>query len=333
MTKMELKGKNVLITGAGGFIGSHLTERLVQEGANVHAFVRYNSKNSAGFIDDFDDKLKSKVNVIFGDILVLETIQKALKGIDCVFHLAASISVPYSFKNPEEVIAVNTKGTLNVLTAAKDNKVSRILTTSSSEVYGTAKFVPITEEHPLQGQSPYAASKIAGDKYAESFYKAYKLPLTIVRPFNTYGPRQSARAVIPTIIVQAMTKEKIHLGSLSPRRDFLFVKDAVEGFMKIAKAGEQTYGEVINLGSGKDISIGEVAEKIVKLLGKDIPIESDEQRIRPDKAEVQRLLCDYSKAKRLVGWEPKFSFDQGLKATIDWISDNLELYDPDQYTI
>lgn len=329
---MELKDKEVLVTGAGGFIGSHLTERLIVDGAKVHAFVRYTSNSKAGFIDKFPNRIKSKIDIAYGDILELETLQKALANIDCVFHLAASISVPYSFKNPEEVIATNSKGTLNVLTAAKDNNVKRILTTSSSEVYGTAIKIPINEEHSLQGQSPYAAGKIAGDKYAESFYKSYNLPITIARPFNTYGPRQSARAIIPTIITQALTGDKIVLGSLSPRRDFTFVTDIVEGFIKIAK-NDNVYGEVINLGSGVDISIGELAENIIKIVGKDISIESSEERIRPEKAEVQRLLCDNSKAKRLVSWEPKISLDEGLKKTIKWISEHINEYKPDKYSI
>jgi len=323
---MNWKNKNVLITGAGGFIGSHLTERLLETGANVHAFVRYNSNNKAEFIDTFPKEKKEKISLIFGDILELETVQRACKNMDFVFHLAASISVPYSFKNPEEVIMVNSKGTLNVLTASKDNNVKRILTTSSSEVYGSALYIPIDEKHPLQGQSPYAASKIAGDKYAESFYKSYNLPVTIVRPFNTYGPRQSTRAVIPTIIVQALTKNKIHLGSLTPRRDFLFVKDNVDGYIKIAEAGEKTFGEVINLATGKSVSIGEIAEKIKNILGKEMPLESDEQRLRPEKAEVNELCGDYSKAKKLVGWTPKYSLDEGLKLTIDYIKEHLNEY-------
>ncbi|MBU0628889.1 MAG: SDR family NAD(P)-dependent oxidoreductase [Nanoarchaeota archaeon] len=329
---MELKGKEVLVTGAGGFIGSHLAERLVAEGANVHAFVRYNSKGKAGFIDSFPNKTKSKIDIMFGDVLELETIRKALKNIDCVFHLAASISVAYSFKNPEEVIAVNSKGTLNVLTAAKDSNVKRIITTSSSEVYGTALTVPINEDHPLQGQSPYAASKIAGDKYAESFYKSYKLPITVVRPFNTYGPRQSARAIIPTIIMQALTKDKIRLGSLTPRRDFTFVTDTADGFIKTAES-DKDYGGVINLSNKDDISIGELAEKIIKIIGKKIDIECSEERVRPEKAEVQRLLGDNSKAKKIIGWSPKVSLDEGLKATIKWISENIGEYKPDEYSV
>ena len=329
---MELKEKEVLVTGAGGFIGSHLTEKLVAEGANVHAFVRYNSKGKAGFIDSFPNKTRSKIDLIFGDVLELETVRKALAKIDCVFHLAASISVAYSFKNPEEVIAVNSKGTLNVLTAAKDNNVKRIITASSSEVYGTAITVPISEGHPLQGQSPYAASKIAGDKYAESFYKSYRIPITVVRPFNTYGPRQSARAIIPTIIMQALAKDKIKLGSLTPRRDFTYVTDTADGFIKIAKS-DKVYGEVINLSNMDDVSIGELANKIIKLTGKKAKIESSDERIRPENAEVQRLLGDNSKAKKLVGWSPKVSLDEGLKSTIKWISEHIDEYKPDEYSV
>jgi NAD dependent epimerase/dehydratase len=322
----NLKGKNVLVTGAAGFIGSHLSERLVELGANVNAFIRYTSKKDAGFIDRFPKGIKEKIKIIFGDVLELETLKKATKDIDVVFHLAASISVPYSFNNPEEVIATNSKGTLNILTASKDNNVSRILTTSSSEVYGTAIYTPIDEKHPLQGQSPYAASKIAGDKYAESFYKSYNLPITIVRPFNTYGPRQSTRAVIPTIVVQALTKKKIHLGSLTPKRDFLFVKDTVEGYIRIACADESTFGEVINLATNNSTSIGDVANKIKKILKKDIPIESDDKRIRPDKAEVLELCGSYDKAKKLVGWQPTYNLDEGLKQTIEYIKKNLADY-------
>jgi NAD dependent epimerase/dehydratase len=330
---MKLTGKSVLVTGAGGFIGSHVTERLVELGSEVTAFLRYTSDKRLGFISTFDNAIKEKIKIEFGDILDPKTMQKCLQGIDVVFHLAASISVPYSFNKPSEVIEVNSKGTLNILTAAKDNNVSRILTTSSSEVYGTAKFIPITEEHPLQGQSPYAASKIAGDKYTESFYRAYSLPVTIVRPFNTYGPRQSARAVIPTIITQALTQNKINLGSLNPRRDFVYVKDTVDGFIKIAEAGEKTYGEVFNLATGKDISIGEAAELVKKILKKDIRIIIDEQRIRPENAEVNRLCGDATKAKKLAGWEPKTSLENGLIETIDWIKENINLYRPDEYTI
>ncbi len=329
---MDWKNKKVLITGAGGFIGSHLTEKLVDLGAEVTAFVRYSSDKDIGLIESFDDKIKEKLKIEFGDISELETLQKVFKDKDVVFHLAASISVPYSFKHPEEVSSVNTKGTLNVLTAAKDQKVSRILVTSSSEVYGTAKFIPITEEHPLQAQSPYSASKIAGDKFAESFFKTYNLPVTIVRPFNNYGPRQSARAVIPTIITQALTLDKIKLGALSPRRDLLFVEDTVDGFIKIAE-NTNTFGEVLNLATGKDISIGELAKLICKIIGKEIPIETDEQRLRPKNAEVNVLCGDASKIKRLIGWTPKTSLNEGLKKTIEWISKNLDKYKPKEYTI
>lgn len=328
---MGFKGKNVLVTGAGGFIGSHLTETLAKIGANVTAFVRYTSTNKAGFIDDIEEK--DNINIEYGDILELHTMQKCIKDKDIVFHLGASISVPYSFHHPHEVIKANSIGTLNVLTAALDNQIPRLIVTSSSEVYGTARFVPITEEHPLQAQSPYAASKIAADKYAESFYKTYGLPVTIVRPFNTFGPRQSARAVIPTIVSQILTKDKIKIGSLTPRRDFLYVKNTVGGFLDIAKAGKETYGEVINLATGKDISIGELIDLIKDITGKDIPVITEEKRIRPENAEVNRLCGDASKIKKLIGWKPKISFEQGLRETIEWISKNINNYDPEEYHI
>ena len=330
---MNLKNKKVLVTGAGGFIGSHLTEKLVESGADVTAFVRYTSNKSIGFIADFDKDVRKNINIEFGDILDPQTVRDILKDIDVVFHLAASISVAYSFERPSEVIEVNSRGTLNVLNAAKDLGTERVIVTSSSEVYGTAKFVPITEEHPLQGQSPYSASKISAEKFSESFYRAYDMPITIVRPFNTYGPRQSTRAVIPTVITQALTKEKIHLGSLTPRRDFLYVKDTVNGFIKIAEALEKTKGEAINLATGEDISIKDMTEMVNKILNKDLPIVADDQRTRPENAEVNRLCGDFSKVKELIGWTPKYKLEEGLKETIEWISAHMDLYRPDEYFI
>jgi NAD dependent epimerase/dehydratase len=328
---MDWKNKKVLVTGSEGFIGSHLVEKLLELGANVKAFVMYNNQGKAGFLDSFSDEKKSKIKIIFGNILELGTLQRAFEDVEIVFHLAASISVPYSFENPEEVISTNAIGTLNVLTAARSRNIKKLIITSSSEVYGSALFTPITEEHPLQAQSPYAASKISGDKFAESFYKAFQMPVIIVRPFNTFGPRQSARAVIPTIIMQALKRDKIELGSLHPRRDFLFVKDTAAGFVKIAECGEEYHGRVFNLSTGQSQSIGETAEKILKIIGKNTPIVADDKRLRPEKAEVNELLGDSQKIRTLANWKPEYTFEEGLKETIKWIEQNIDLYEPERY--
>ena len=327
---MHLKGKTVLITGAGGFIGSHLTEKLVELGIKVKAFVRYNSRNDWGLLELLPKEKLDKIEVIMGDLKDADAIGHAAEGVDIIFHLGSLIAIPYSYLHPRETIETNVLGTLNVLTAAKENGVEKLVHTSTSEVYGTARYVPIDENHPLQGQSPYSASKIGADKIAESFYRSFELPVAIIRPFNTYGPRQSARAVIPTIITQALTKEKIFLGSLDPTRDYTYVKDVVEGFIKVAES-PKSVGEVINIGSNFEISIGDLANKIISLAGKNAEIIIDPTRVRPQDSEVERLWCDNTKAKGLLGWEPKTSLDEGLKRTIEWIVDNINLYKPELY--
>ena len=327
---MNWKGKNVLVTGAGGFIGSHLTEKLVELNANVRAFVRYNSRNDWGLIELLPQYVKKKIEVVPGDLKDMDAVYHTAKDIDIIFHLGSLIAIPYSYVHPRETIETNISGTLNVLTAAKENNTEKIIHTSTSEVYGTAKYVPIDEKHQLQGQSPYSASKIGADKIAESFYRAYDLPVAIIRPFNTFGPRQSARAVIPTIITQSLTREKIFLGSLHPTRDYTYVEDVADAFIKVAESKKST-GEVINIGSNFEISIENLAKKIISLIGKDIEIVSDDVRIRPQKSEVERLWCDNTKAKKLLKWEPKTSLDEGLKKTIVWIFDNIHLYKPERY--
>lgn len=328
-----LSGKVVLVTGSGGFIGSHLTERLVQEGAVVRAFVRYTSRNDEGFIKLFSSDVRQRVEIIYGDVRELKTVRDAVRDVQVVFHLAALVGVPYSYLHPQEVIDTNIIGTSNVLLSAKDEgTVERVVLTSTSEVYGTAQYVPIDEKHPLQPQSPYAATKIAADALGISFHRSFGLPVAVIRPFNAYGPRQSARAVIPTIITQALTQKEIRLGALTPTRDFTFVLDTVEGFIKMAESSK-SIGEVINIGSGREISIGDLARKIVSLIGRDVKIERDETRLRPSSSEVDRLCADNSKAKELLGWEPKFSFEEGLRKTIDWVTNSLELYRPERYAV
>jgi len=327
---MNWNKKSALVTGAGGFIGSHLTEHLVELGANVKTFVRYNSRNDWGMLELLPEEKLSQIEVITGDLKDADAVRHAAKDVDIIFHLGSLIAIPYSYIHPRETIETNILGALNVLTAAKENNVEKVIHTSTSEVYGTARYVPIDENHPLQGQSPYSASKIGADKIAESFYRSFNLPVAIIRPFNTYGPRQSARAVIPTIITQALAKEKIFLGSLHPTRDYTYVKDVVEGFIKVAES-PKSVGEVINIGSNFEVSIGDLANKIISLIGKNAEIVTDPVRVRPQDSEVERLWCDNTKAKRLLGWEPKTSLDEGIKKTIDWISNNTNLYKPELY--
>lgn len=325
-------GKKALVTGAGGFIGSHLTERLVELGAEVRAFTRYNSRNDVGFIGLMPSKIRKEIDIEVGDIRELETIHKIMKDVDIVFNLAASVGIPYSYLNPQEVIDINTIGTLNVLTAAKEANVEEFIQTSTSEVYGTAKYVPIDEEHPRQPQSPYSASKIAADAIALSFYSSFDLPVAVIRPFNTYGPRQSDRAVIPSIISQAMTNDKIIIGNTTPTRDFTFVTDTVKGFIKMAES-ENAIGKEINLGSGREICIADLIKKIGSLVGRDITIEHDKKRFRPPKSEVERLCANNSKAREILGWEPTVSLTDGIKKTIDFINNNKHLYFPWKYRI
>jgi NAD dependent epimerase/dehydratase len=327
---MNWSKKSVLVTGAGGFIGSHLTEYLVDLGATVKAFVRYNSRNDWGMLELLPKEKLEQIEVIMGDLKDADAVCHATKEVDSVFHLGSLIAIPYSYIHPRGTIETNILGALNVLTAAKQNDIEKLVHTSTSEVYGTARYVPIDENHPLQGQSPYSASKIGADKIAESFYRSFDLPVAIIRPFNTYGPRQSARAVIPTIITQALTKEKIFLGSLHPTRDYTYVKDVVEGFIKVAESPKST-GEVINIGSNSEISIGDLANKIFSLAGKNAEIITDPARVRPQDSEVERLWCDNTKAEKLLGWTPKTSLDEGLKGTIGWISEHIDLYKPEIY--
>ena len=327
---MIWKNKKILVTGAGGFIGSHLVEKIVNLDAEVTAFVRYNSRSDFGFIEILPSEIKEKLNIVQGDLSDSDAVRNAVKGADIVFHLGALIAIPYSYINPRETIETNILGTLNVLTAAKENEIEKFIHTSTSEVYGTARYVPIDENHPLQGQSPYSASKIGADKIAESFYNSFDLPVAIIRPFNTYGPRQSARAVIPTIITQALSKEKMFLGSLHPTRDYTYVEDVVEGFIKVAES-PKSVGEVINIGSNFEVSIGDIANRIIALIGKNSEVFSESSRIRPPKSEVERLWCDNTKAKKLLNWEPKISFNEGLMKTIGWISQHIHLYKPEVY--
>lgn len=329
---MELAGKKMLVTGAGGFIGSHLVERLVELGAKTRAFVKYNSRNDRGLLELLSGSIQEKIEIFAGDLRDIETVHRAVEGAEIVFHLGALIAIPYSYLSPRDVVTTNIIGTLNVLTACREHGVGKLVHTSSSEVYGTAQYVPIDEKHPLQGQSPYAASKIGADKLAESFYRSYNLPVATIRPFNTYGPRQSARAVIPTIITQALTKDKIQLGNLHPRRDLTYVADTVEAFIKMA-GSPKTIGKVINIGSGQDISIAELAEKILTIMGTKKKIVSDSPRIRPAASEVDRLLADIKSAQSLIGWKPQTPLDEGITKTIEWISQSLDFYKPLIYNI
>ena len=325
----------VLVTGADGFIGSHLTEELIDRGYDVKAFVYYNSFNSWGWLDSLPKEKLSKLEIFAGDIRDPNGVREAMKGVDVVYHLAALIAIPFSYHSPDSYVDTNIKGTLNVLQAARDLDTKRILITSTSEVYGTAKYVPIDEDHPYQGQSPYSATKIGADRLAESFYRSFNMPITIVRPFNTFGPRQSARAVIPTIIAQLLEGEtEIKLGSLTPTRDFNFVKDTVNGFIEIANS-ENTIGEEINIATQREITIGELAEELIRQINPNAKIVCDEERLRPEKSEVNRLLGSNVKIKKLTSWEPKYTFEEGLSETIKWFKDknNLVQYKSDIYNI
>lgn len=327
--------KRVLVTGAAGFIGSHLIEKLLNIGCNVKAFIHYNSINSWGWLDSLSkDKLK-EIEIFTGDIRDPNGVREAMKNIEEVYHLAALIAIPFSYHSPDSYVDTNIKGTLNVLQAARDLDTKRILITSTSEVYGSAKFVPITEEHPYQGQSPYSATKIGADRLAESFYRSFSLPITIVRPFNTYGPRQSARAIIPTIIMQLLSgKNEIKLGALTPTRDFNYVKNTVNGFVEIAKS-QNTIGEEINIASQREISIRNLAEELIKQLNPKAKIICEEERIRPKNSEVNRLLGSNEKLKKLTQWSEEYTFEEGIKETIEWfkIKNNLNKYKADIYNI
>lgn len=325
--------EKILVTGADGFIGSHLTEELVKQGFDVKAFSLYNSFNTWGWLDTLSQDIMENVEVFTGDIRDPNGVREAMKGTDAVFHLAALITIPFSYHSPDAYVDTNIKGTLNVLQAAKQLELDKVLITSTSEVYGTAQYVPIDESHPYQGQSPYSATKIGADRLAESFYRSFGLSVAIVRPFNTYGPRQSARAVIPTIITQLLAgKEEIKLGSLTPTRDFNFVKDTARGFIEIYRS-DKTIGEEINIATQNEISIGELAEELIRQINPQAKIVCDEERLRPEKSEVNRLLGSNEKIKRLTEWEPCFTFEEGLAQTIDFFRDNLGKYKVDIYNI
>ena len=325
--------EKILVTGADGFIGSHLTEELVKQGFDVKAFSLYNSFNTWGWLDTLPQDIMENVEVFTGDVRDPNGVREAMKGTDAVFHLAALIAIPFSYHSPDAYVDTNIKGTLNVLQAAKQLDLDKVLITSTSEVYGTAQYVPIDESHPYQGQSPYSATKIGADRLAESFYRSFGLPVAIVRPFNTYGPRQSARAVIPTIITQLLAgKEEIRLGSLTPTRDFNFVKDTAQGFIEIYRS-DKTVGEEINIATQNEISIGELAEELIRQINPQTKIVCDEERLRPEKSEVNRLLGSNEKIKMLTDWEPRFTFEEGLAQTIDFFRDNLEKYKVDIYNI
>ncbi|MGV8155095.1 MAG: NAD-dependent 4,6-dehydratase LegB [Alkaliphilus sp.] len=325
--------KKTLVTGADGFIGSHLVEKLLGDGHKVKAFTYYNSFNTWGWLDTLTKEIINEIEVFAGDIRDPNGVREAMKGTDEVYHLAALIAIPFSYHSPDTYVDTNIKGTLNVLQAAKDLKTSRVLITSTSEVYGTAKYVPIDEKHPYQGQSPYSATKIGADRLAESFHKSFDMPITIVRPFNTYGPRQSARAIIPTIITQLLAgKEEIKLGALTPSRDFNYVKDTVNGFIEIAKE-EKTIGEEINIATQQEISIRKLADELIKQINPNARIVCDNQRLRPEKSEVNRLLGSNEKIKRLTNWKPQYTFEQGLAETIEFFKQNLDKYKTDVYNI
>ncbi len=330
--QLNWSGRTVLVTGAGGFIGSHLVERLASEGARVRCFVRYNSRNDWGLLEQLSPNLLSLLDIITGDLKDSEAVRGAASGVDTIFHLGALIGIPYSYRNPVDVVQANIIGTLNVLNAARAVDVRRLVHTSTSEVYGTALTVPISEDHPLQGQSPYSASKIGADKLAESYHLSFGLPVVTLRPFNTYGPRQSARAIIPTIITQALAADVVKLGALTPTRDLTYVGDVVEGFLKAGLA-PNVEGETINLGTGQEVSIGQLASRIISLIGKPVRIEADPSRLRPDRSEVQRLVSDNRKAASLLGWSPQTSLDIGLEGTIEWFRNDFHRYKVGIYNV
>ena len=325
--------KKVLVTGADGFIGSHLTESLLERGYEVKAFTMYNSFNTWGWLDTLSKEKLNQIEIFSGDVRDPNGVREAIKGVDGVFHLAALIAIPFSYHSPDSYVDTNIKGTLNVLQAARELGTERIMITSTSEVYGTAQYVPIDEKHPFQGQSPYSATKIGADRLAESFYRSFNLPISIVRPFNTYGPRQSARAVIPTIISQLLSgKEEIKLGSLTPTRDFNYVKDTATGFIAIAES-DKTIGEEINIATQQEISIGELANEIINQINPNAKIVCDEQRLRPEKSEVNRLLGSNEKIRKLTDWKPQYTFEQGIEETIEWIRNSMNYYKSDMYNI
>jgi NAD dependent epimerase/dehydratase len=323
---MNITGKKTLVTGAGGFIGSHLVEALVRMGAKVSVFVRYNSRNDLGLLDRFPREIKQELEVFAGDLKDPEALRRPVRGCELVFHLGSLIAIPYSYTNPMDFIQTNVVGTANLLSACMGNNVEKIVHTSTSEVYGTAIYCPMDEKHPLQAQSPYSATKIAADKLAESYHRAFGIPVAIARPFNTYGPGQSARAIIPTIILQAFDGDnKIALGSVHPKRDFTYVEDTVSALIEVAQS-PYSVGEVINIGGGHDISIADLARVILSVMGKEAQILKEDSRVRPEKSEVERLMCDNSKARKLLGWQPQISLKKGLRQTIDWFKAHVGEY-------
>lgn len=326
--------KNILVTGAAGFIGSNLVESLVEKGYKVKAFIHYNSQNNWGNLERLSKKVLNEIEIFTGNIEDPFAVKKSMQDCDTVLHLAALIGIPYSYIAPESYVNTNIKGTLNVMQAALDTDIEKVVHTSTSETYGTAIYAPIDEKHPLQGQSPYSASKIGADKIAESYYLSFELPVATIRPFNTFGPRQSARAVIPTIISQALTTKEntIKLGSLSPLRDLTYVKDTANGFIKIAESAK-TVGEVTNIGNGKCISIGDLANMIIEKINPSLEVIEESQRVRPEKSEVMKLLCDNTKAKNLAGWEPEYTLEEGIQETINFIKENLNYYKPEIYNV
>lgn len=329
---MTWAGARVLVTGAGGFLGSHLVEALAAEGARVRAFIRYTSRGDLGLLACLPPERLEAIEIARGDLKDSAAVLQAMDGCEIVFHLGAMISIPYSYLHPREVVETNVLGTLNVLEGARRTRPRRLIHASSSEVYGTAQTVPMTEQHPLRAQSPYAASKIGADKLAESYHRSFDVPVTTVRPFNTYGPRQSARAVVPTIILQALTGEEIRLGSLHPRRDFTFARDTVHGFL-LAASSERSVGRELHLGSDHEVSIAELAQKILGLMGRAVPIVSDEGRVRPAASEVERLRADPALARELLGWRPRVSLDDGLRETIAWVEQHHARYPAEAYSV
>ena len=329
---MNWDNEKVLVTGGAGFIGSHLIEKLVELGAEVKVLVHYNSRNSWGYLEYLPQEILRKIDIFQGDVQDPFSVHKAVDGCAVVFHLASLIAIPYSYVAPASYVETNIKGTLNVMEACLKAGVKRVIHTSTSETYGTAIYAPIDEKHPLQGQSPYSASKIGADKIVESYFRSFDLPVSTLRPFNTFGPRQSARAVIPTIISQALTSNVITLGSLDPVRDLTYVKDTVQGFIKMAES-EKAIGEVINIGNGKGITIGDLAGQIISLLNKTIEIRTEKKRVRPEKSEVMKLICDNSKAEAFMDWRPTYSLKQGLGETIKFIEKHLDHYKPEIYNL
>jgi NAD dependent epimerase/dehydratase len=327
---MDWHGKVALVTGAGGFIGSHLTERLVQSGAHVRAFVRYNALGTHGWLDH--SSVRKHVDVVAGDVADRDSIRDVMRGVDVAFHLAALIAIPYSYRAASSYVRTNVEGTLNVLQAARETGLARLIHTSTSEVYGTAQRIPIVEDHPLVGQSPYSATKIGADKIVEAFHRSFDVPVVTVRPFNTFGPRQSARAVVPTIITQTLAGDVVRLGSIHPTRDLNYVDNTVDGFLAAA-AAPNALGETINLGSGREISIGELAALIGRLVGRPVRIETDQDRLRPEPSEVERLCADNAKAQSLLGWMPRISLEEGLEQTISWFKSHLDFYRIGTYVV